>query len=218
LETYDEPFDNDFSDDFADERVKRPGLLVLMAVFAPWIAPYDPTATDWGNVRGAPSLAHPFGGDEVGRDVLSRIIFGARASLGAGLVSVALAVSLGLPLGLLAGYAGGWIDGAISRLTEQLDAFAPSQQTGDHVASKEATPALPVNYQLVNTPEKLAHLVEQLADLHQVACVLAGHRLAHQQPDAERIKLDPRLHDQIGVHQRRDRSLVRRVIFTERLT
>ena len=96
------------------------GLLILMAVFAPWIAPYDPTATDWGNVRGAPSLAHPFGGDEVGRDVLARIIYGARASLGAGLVSVALAVSLGLPLGLLAGYAGGWIDGAISRLTDAL--------------------------------------------------------------------------------------------------
>ncbi|WP_267357270.1 ABC transporter permease [Methylobacterium sp. GC_Met_3] len=96
------------------------GLLILMAVFAPWIAPYDPTATDWANVRGHPSFAHPFGGDEVGRDVLSRIIFGARASLGAGLVSVALAVSLGLPLGLLAGYAGGWIDGVISRLTDAL--------------------------------------------------------------------------------------------------
>ena len=69
--------------------------LVLMAALADVVAPYDPTATDWGNVRGAPSLAHPFGGDEVGRDVLSRIIYGARASLGAGLVSVLLAVSLG---------------------------------------------------------------------------------------------------------------------------
>ena len=95
-------------------------LLVLMAVFAPWVAPYDPTATDWGNVRGAPSAVHPFGGDEVGRDVLSRIVFGARASLGAGLVSVALAVALGLPIGLVAGYAGGWIDGVISRFTDAL--------------------------------------------------------------------------------------------------
>ncbi|WP_375457249.1 ABC transporter permease [uncultured Methylobacterium sp.] len=94
--------------------------LVLMAVFAGLIAPYDPTATDWGAVRAAPTLAHPFGGDEVGRDVLARIVFGARASLGAGLVSVALAVSLGLPLGLVAGYAGGWIDGAIMRLTDAL--------------------------------------------------------------------------------------------------
>ena len=95
-------------------------LLVLMAIFADLIAPYDPTATDWGSVRAAPSLAHPFGGDEVGRDVLARIVYGARASLGAGLVSVALAVSLGLPLGLLAGYAGGWVDGAIMRLTDAL--------------------------------------------------------------------------------------------------
>ncbi len=94
--------------------------LVLMAAFAGWIAPYDPTATDWGAVRAAPSLAHPFGGDEVGRDVLARIVYGARASLGAGLVSVALAVSLGLPLGLVAGYAGGWVDGAIMRLTDAL--------------------------------------------------------------------------------------------------
>ena len=94
--------------------------LVLMAVFAEWIAPYDPTAADWGAVRAAPSLAHPFGGDEVGRDVLARIVYGARASLGAGLVSVALAVSLGLPLGLVAGYAGGWVDGAIMRLTDAL--------------------------------------------------------------------------------------------------
>ena len=94
--------------------------LVLMATFAGWIAPYDPTETDWGAVRAAPSLAHPFGGDEVGRDVLARIVYGARASLGAGLVSVALAVSLGLPLGLVAGYAGGWVDGAIMRLTDAL--------------------------------------------------------------------------------------------------
>jgi peptide/nickel transport system permease protein len=94
--------------------------LVLMAALADVVAPYDPTATDWGNVRGAPSLAHPFGGDEVGRDVLSRIIYGARASLGAGLVSVLLAVSLGLPIGLIAGYAGGLVDGAIMRLTDAL--------------------------------------------------------------------------------------------------
>lgn len=94
--------------------------VVGMAALADVIAPYDPTATDWGAVRAAPSLAHPFGGDEVGRDVLSRIIYGARASLGAGLVSVGLAVALGLPIGLVAGYAGGWVDGAIMRLTDAL--------------------------------------------------------------------------------------------------
>lgn len=94
--------------------------LVAVAALADLVAPYDPTATDWGAVRAAPSLAHPFGGDEVGRDVLSRIIYGARASLGAGLVSVSLAVALGLPIGLVAGYAGGWVDAAIMRLTDAL--------------------------------------------------------------------------------------------------
>lgn len=95
-------------------------LLAVLALGAEWIAPYDPTATDWGAVRAAPDLAHLFGTDEVGRDVLSRIVFGARASLGAGLTSVALAVALGLPLGMLAGYAGGLVDGAIMRLTDAL--------------------------------------------------------------------------------------------------
>ncbi|WP_407525798.1 ABC transporter permease [Methylobacterium oryzisoli] len=93
---------------------------IAMAALADVVAPYDPTATDWGAVRAAPSLAHPFGGDEVGRDVLSRIIYGARASLGAGLVSVGLAVALGLPIGLVSGYAGGWVDAAIMRLTDAL--------------------------------------------------------------------------------------------------
>ena len=96
------------------------GALLLVAGLAGWLAPYDPTATDWSAVRAAPSLAHPFGTDEVGHDVLSRIIFGARASLGAGLVSVALAVGLGLPLGLLAGTAGGIVDTFIMRLTDAL--------------------------------------------------------------------------------------------------
>ncbi len=86
-------------------------LLAVLALGAEWIAPYDPTATDWAAVRAAPDLAHLFGTDEVGRDVLSRIVFGTRASLGAGLTSVALAVALGLPLGMLAGYAGGLVDG-----------------------------------------------------------------------------------------------------------
>ncbi len=94
--------------------------LLLMAGLADWIAPCDPTATDWGAVRAAPSRVHPFGTDEVGHDVLSRIIFGARASLGAGLVSVALAVGLGLPLGLLAGTAGGLTDTLVMRLTDAL--------------------------------------------------------------------------------------------------
>ena len=95
-------------------------ILILLAVLAPWIAPYDPTATSFTTVRKPPSWAHWFGTDEVGRDVLSRILFGARASLSAGLVSVGIAVGAGVPLGLLAGYAGGWIDAILSRVVDAM--------------------------------------------------------------------------------------------------
>ena len=95
-------------------------LLILVAAFAPWIAPYDPAATSWSLVRKPPSWAHWFGTDEVGRDILSRIVFGARASLSAGLVSVSIAVGAGVPLGLLAGYAGGWVDAILSRLVDAM--------------------------------------------------------------------------------------------------
>jgi len=95
-------------------------LLIVVAVLAPWIAPYDPTKTSFAMVRKAPSWAHWLGTDEVGRDVLSRVIFGARASLSAGLVSVSIAVGAGVPLGLLAGYAGGWIDAVISRVVDAM--------------------------------------------------------------------------------------------------
>ena len=95
-------------------------LFVVVAVFAPLIAPYDPIATSWSAVRKAPSWAHWLGTDEVGRDILSRIIFGARASLSAGVVSVGIAVGIGVPLGLLAGYAGGWIDALLSRVVDAM--------------------------------------------------------------------------------------------------
>ena len=92
----------------------------LIAIFAPWIAPYDPLATSWSAIRKAPSAAHWFGTDEIGRDVLSRVIYGARASLLAGVVSVSIALSLGVPIGLLAGYAGRWPDALISRMTDAM--------------------------------------------------------------------------------------------------
>ncbi len=95
-------------------------LFIVVAVFAPLIAPYDPIATSWSAVRKAPSWAHWLGTDEVGRDILSRIIFGARASLSAGVVSVGIAVGIGVPLGLLAGYAGGWIDAVLSRIVDAM--------------------------------------------------------------------------------------------------
>jgi peptide/nickel transport system permease protein len=95
-------------------------LFILIAVLAPWVSPYDPTATSWSLVRKPPSWAHWFGTDEVGRDILARIIYGARASLSAGLVSVTIAVGFGVPIGLLAGYAGGWIDSVISRIVDAM--------------------------------------------------------------------------------------------------
>ena len=79
-------------------------LFVVLAVFAPLIAPYDPAAQSWTAVRKAPSALHWFGTDDVGRDVLARVIFGARASLLAGVISVGIALAIGVPLGLISGY------------------------------------------------------------------------------------------------------------------
>jgi len=93
---------------------------VVLALFAPWIAPYDPIATSFATVRKAPSAAHWFGTDEIGRDVFARVVFGARASLLAGVVSVLISLSIGVPVGLLAGYAGGATDMLISRITDAL--------------------------------------------------------------------------------------------------
>jgi len=96
------------------------GFFVLLALFAPWIAPYDPLATSWSAVRAGPSAAHWFGADELGRDVLSRIVWGARASLLAGVVSVSISLALGVPIGMAAGYLGRWIDALISRITDAM--------------------------------------------------------------------------------------------------
>jgi len=95
-------------------------FFVLIAVLAPLIAPHDPLETSWSAVRKAPSLAYLFGTDEIGRDVLSRVIWGTRASLLAGVVSVSISLSLGVPIGMLAGYTGGWIDGILSRMTDAM--------------------------------------------------------------------------------------------------
>ena len=95
-------------------------LFALLALLAPVIAPYDPTAQSWATVRKAPSLAHWFGTDEVGRDVLSRLIYGARASLMAGCISIAIALSIGVPLGMVAGYLGGFADALLSRITDAM--------------------------------------------------------------------------------------------------
>jgi peptide/nickel transport system permease protein len=95
-------------------------FFVTIAIFAGWIAPQDPLATSWSAVRKAPGTAHWFGTDEIGRDVLSRVVWGARASLLAGVVSVCISLLVGVPIGLAAGYLGGWVDMLISRLADAM--------------------------------------------------------------------------------------------------
>jgi len=95
-------------------------LFIALAVLAPLVAPYDPAAQAWTAVRKPPSLEHWFGTDEVGRDVLSRVIFGARASLLAGVVSVSIAILIGVPVGMVAGYVGGIVDALLSRITDAM--------------------------------------------------------------------------------------------------
>jgi len=95
-------------------------VAVALALLAPWLAPYDPLQTSFSLVRKAPGAAHWFGTDEVGRDILARVIWGARASLAAGVISVAIAIGIGVPLGMLAGYAGGLVDALISRITDAM--------------------------------------------------------------------------------------------------
>ncbi|MGB5557577.1 MAG: ABC transporter permease [Paracoccaceae bacterium] len=100
------------------------GFLVLFFVTVALLAPVlplpTPIAADFLAVRKPPSAAHLFGTDEIGRDVLSRMVWGAQASLLAGVVSVAIALCLGIPLGILSGYCRGWTDAVISRMTEAL--------------------------------------------------------------------------------------------------
>ena len=93
---------------------------VMLAVLAPWIVPYDPLATSWTLVRKPPSALHWFGTDDLGRDILSRVVYGARASLVAGAISVGIALGIGVPFGLLSGYRGGFIDALVSRITDAM--------------------------------------------------------------------------------------------------
>lgn len=98
-------------------------LIALIAIFAPLIAPYDPNYTDAYNKLRGPSAEHWCGTDSLGRDILSRIIYGARVSLLVGVVTEGIAVPIGVFLGCLAGYYGGWVDAVISRLIEVLGSF-----------------------------------------------------------------------------------------------
>jgi peptide/nickel transport system permease protein len=95
-------------------------FFIALALAAPLVAPYDPLATDWRAVRKPPSLQHLFGTDELGRDILSRVAWGARASILAGLVSVSIGLAVGVPLGLLSGYFGGFADGVLMRMIDAM--------------------------------------------------------------------------------------------------
>jgi peptide/nickel transport system permease protein len=100
-------------------------LLVIVAVFAPLVAPYDPNHSDLTAIFQPPGHGHLLGTDEIGRDVLSRLIFGARTSMLAALEAVTISVSIGLLLGLVAGYYGRWLDTGLSRITDALMSVPP---------------------------------------------------------------------------------------------
>lgn len=99
-------------------------ILILLAVlFAPQITPYDPLQRNAPERNQPPSWLHPFGTDRIGRDIMSRVLYGGRLSLQVGFFSVALAAVVGVPLGLIAGYVGGWIDNIIMRVMDVILAF-----------------------------------------------------------------------------------------------
>ena len=96
---------------------------IVVAIFAPWIAPYHPETMDLNAILAHPSSKHLLGTDELGRDVFSRLVWGARASIFAGVFATLLATVIAVPIGLAAGYYRGWIDPVIARLTDVLLAF-----------------------------------------------------------------------------------------------
>jgi peptide/nickel transport system permease protein len=100
-------------------------LIVLAAIFAPLIAPYDPVAIDFADKLSPPGWQHLMGANELGQDVFSQVLFGARTSLMVGVVVISLAIAIGVPIGLLAGYFGGRLDTALMRVSDVFLAFPP---------------------------------------------------------------------------------------------
>lgn len=98
-------------------------LYVALAIAAPWIATADPLQTNWSQIRKAPSWAHPFGTDDLGRDTWSRVVWGTRVSMQAGVFSIVLAIGIGVPVGLVAGFYRGTVDQLIMRLTDAWLSF-----------------------------------------------------------------------------------------------
>ena len=100
-------------------------LIVLAAIFAPLIAPYDPVAINFADKLSPPTWQHLMGANELGQDVFSQVLFGARTSLMVGVVVISLAIAIGVPIGLLAGYFGGRLDTALMRVSDVFLAFPP---------------------------------------------------------------------------------------------
>jgi peptide/nickel transport system permease protein len=98
-------------------------LMALTAIFAPILTPYDPEAINLDAQLQPPSLAHPMGTDELGRDFMTRIFFGGRVSLSIGITAMILAVTIGVTVGGLAGFYGGWVDNVLMRFTDMVLAF-----------------------------------------------------------------------------------------------
>lgn len=98
-------------------------IVIGSALFANLLAGYDPERQDYAHVLEPPSTSHLLGTDDIGRDILSRIMYGARTSMSVGLVSVTVSVLVGVPLGLIAAYRGGWLDDVLMRLMDAMTAF-----------------------------------------------------------------------------------------------
>lgn len=99
-------------------------LIILMAIFAQWVSPHDPAAQNYEKILAAPSAEHLFGTDQLGRDILTRVIYGAQVSVKAGLISVGIALSIGIPIGLISGYYRGvWDEYIIMRFTDAMLSF-----------------------------------------------------------------------------------------------
>jgi peptide/nickel transport system permease protein len=98
-------------------------IILITAMFAPWLAPHDPYQQNLDQTLLQPSRVHPLGTDSLGRDTLSRIIYGSRNSLMVGIIALGIAASIGMTMGLLAGYLGGWIDNLLMRFIDALMCF-----------------------------------------------------------------------------------------------
>ncbi len=98
-------------------------FLLIVAATAPWLAPYAPTAQDVNNMLAAPSPQHLLGTDDLGRDIFSRLIYGAPATVYASVLAVTVGIAIGLPVGLVAGFFGGWVDDIISRIIDTFLSF-----------------------------------------------------------------------------------------------